>query len=375
MAVYKRGGVWWFGFTFSGERIQQSTKQGSKRIAEQMEAVCRTRLAKGEAGIVERKPVPTLRDFAPRFREAIEVRCADKPRTVAFYKEKLARLLEYQPLASAKLDDIDEFLIEGLVQERRKVVAPATVNRQLATLRRLLRLAYEWKVIARVPRIRLLPGERNREFVLTHKQENLYLELAPQPLHDVGLLILDTGLRVGEALALAWRDIHPEPATGAKYGYLQVRDGKSRNAKRTVSLTARVNAMLKIRAVTAMSPYVFPGRSEQPFVGTSLNHQHQRARKTLKLPNDFVIHSLRHTMLTRLGEAGVDAFTIMRIAGHSSITVSQRYVHPSSEAMERAFERLEQHNGTMEEKAASGRILHGPTTIPTTVPAVSPVTH
>jgi integrase len=56
---------------------------------------------------------------------------------------------------------------------------------------------------------------------------------------------------------------------------------------------------------------------------------------------DFVIHSLRHTMLTRLGESGVDAFTIMRIAGHSSITVSQRYIHPTPEAVERAFERLQ----------------------------------
>ena len=46
-------------------------------------------------------------------------------------------------------------------------------------------------------------------------------------------------------------------------------------------------------------------------------------------------------MLTRLGESGVDAFTIMRIAGHSSITVSQRYIHPTPEAVERAFERLQ----------------------------------
>jgi integrase len=68
---------------------------------------------------------------------------------------------------------------------------------------------------------------------------------------------------------------------------------------------------------------------------------HQRARTVLHLPKDFVIHSLRHTMLTRLGESGVDAFTIMRIAGHSSITVSQRYVHPSPEAVERAFEWLQ----------------------------------
>jgi len=46
-------------------------------------------------------------------------------------------------------------------------------------------------------------------------------------------------------------------------------------------------------------------------------------------------------MLTRLGEAGVDAFTIMRVAGHSSITDSQRSVHPSPEAVEGAFERLQ----------------------------------
>jgi hypothetical protein len=38
---------------------------------------------------------------------------------------------------------------------------------------------------------------------------------------------------------------------------------------------------------------------------------------------------------------GVDAFTIMKIAGHSSITISQRYVHPSPESVERAFEKLE----------------------------------
>jgi hypothetical protein len=48
-------------------------------------------------------------------------------------------------------------------------------------------------------------------------------------------------------------------------------------------------------------------------------------------------------MLTRLGESGVDAFTIMRIAGHSSVVISQRYVHPTPEATERAFERSELH--------------------------------
>ena len=51
--------------------------------------------------------------------------------------------------------------------------------------------------------------------------------------------------------------------------------------------------------------------------------------------------SVIHTFLTRSGEAGADAFTIMKLAGHSSVTVSQRYVHPTPESCELAFERLE----------------------------------
>ena len=60
-------------------------------------------------------------------------------------------------------------------------------------------------------------------------------------------------------------------------------------------------------------------------------------RVAAKPGTDFVIHSLRHTMLTRLGEAGADAFAIMRIARYSSMTVPQRYVHPSPESPGASF--------------------------------------
>jgi len=82
-----------------------------------------------------------------------------------------------------------------------------------------------------------------------------------------------------------------------------------------------------------------------------------------------VLHSLRHTFLTRLGEAGVDAFTIMRIAGHSSVTVSQKYVHPSTEAMKRAFERLETLNAAVEPETAEKSSI--PATVSATLPDVA----
>jgi len=66
-----------------------------------------------------------------------------------------------------------------------------------------------------------------------------------------------------------------------------------------------------------------------------------RNRTALGLPKDFVLHSLRHTFLTRLGEGGVDAFTRMRIAGRTTITFLRSIVHTSTEAMERAFDQLE----------------------------------
>jgi integrase len=53
-----------------------------------------------------------------------------------------------------------------------------------------------------------------------------------------------------------------------------------------------------------------------------------------------MIHSLRHTFLTRFGEAGADAFTIKEVAGHSSVTISERYIYPTPEGPERAFERF-----------------------------------
>lgn len=211
----------------------------------------------------------------------------------------------------------------------------------LASPRRLLRLAQVWRVMDRVPRIRLLPGERNREFTLSYQQEASYLAMAPQPLKDVAILILDTGLRVGEVLALEWKEIHPEPADGARFGYLHVRDGKSRLARRNVPLTARVRAMLERRKAANGSPWVFAEDAVRPILISSLDDLHKKLRQTLKLSGEFVLHSLRHTHGTRLGESGADVFTIVRLMGHSSVTVSQRYVCAMPEALEQAVERLE----------------------------------
>jgi integrase len=373
LAVYKRGKTYYYEFQFNGHRIQQSAQTGNKEAARQIEAAHRTRLAKCEAGIEESKPMPTLKEFAPRFAAEIETVCADKPATVGFYKEKLRRLLEDSTLAGARLDAIDKAMIDAYKHRRsRKAsrygrpLAPASVNRELACLRRLLRLAQEWKQIPAAPKIRLLRGERTREFVLSHRLQPKYLEACPSPLDDVATLMFETGVRPGEAVNLRWTDVYLNPAVHARLGYIAIREGKSDNAKRNLSLTAPAAEMLKTRATSKRNGWVFPGGVEDaPVLGTYLDRSHDRVRESLKLPKDFVLHSLRHTMLTRLGESGAEAFTIMKIAGHSSVTVSQRYMHPTPEGMERAFERLQDLNATKfaETGTESARV---PAKVPTT---------
>jgi integrase len=86
-----------------------------------------------------------------------------------------------------------------------------------------------------------------------------------------------------------------------------------------------------------------------------------------------VLHGLRHTFLTRLGASGVDAFTLMKIAGHSTVAIFQRYVHPTPETMEAAFERLQKMNERAEERLKA-RPESPVTTSPTTVaPAPKPL--
>jgi integrase len=83
----------------------------------------------------------------------------------------------------------------------------------------------------------------------------------------------------------------------------------------------------------------------------TLRVQHKKALAASKV-RPFVIYSFRHTFLTRLGESGCDAWTLARIAGHSNIAISQRYVHPSEDAVLSAMSRLSGHKTGHNEKPA-----------------------
>jgi integrase len=353
MSLYKRGLVWFYDFKFGGRRHRGSTKVRNQAKARQIEEKLKTDLALGRAGLLQLKPAPQFRVFAGgKFTDHIEVHHANKPQTVKFYAEKIRRLLEFAALADAHLNQIDADLIERYVQFRaKKGRKPGAINRELATLRKGLNLAAEWKLLARPPKIRLMPGETGRDFVLTYAMEKAYLAAAPNPLNDVAVLGLDTGLRLAEALALQWTDLTAN--RDGDWIYLTVRSGKSANAHRSIPLTDRGRAMLTVRReVFPDALWVFPGqRKGKHLTVWALDNIHAQLRRTAVdadgktiFPPEFVIHSLRHTFGTRLGETGANPYQIMKLMGHSSLTVSQKYVHPTAGGLEAVMRGLEAMN-------------------------------
>lgn len=80
---------------------------------------------------------------------------------------------------------------------------------------------------------------------------------------------------------------------------------------------------------------------ERSLQKSTLKKQHHRTLRLSRV-RSFVLYSLRLTFLTRLGQSGCDTWTLARIAGHSSVAMSGRYVHPDEDAVLNALDRLNQ---------------------------------
>ncbi len=328
-------GVYWYKFMWDGKLVRETTRQGNDNVARQMEAAHRTALAKGEVGIREKKPVVTLPQFLKKeFVPYVEAKHAAKPSTVEYYKDG-SKMLQTSELAGLRIDEITDQHAQRFAAHHSKL-SPSRINCGLRTLRRALNLAYQWSKLERPAKVTLAKGERQRDRVLTDDEVTAYLAACPQPWKDAATIIRGTGMRPGEVFALRWERV----LLNADRPMLQVAEGKSKAAKRILPLLPAVHAALLQRWQDQGKPeegWVFPSSSrEGHFNGNSAKDQHAVAVKNSKVKH-FELYVLRHTALTRFAESGCDVFTLARIAGHSSITITQRYVHPQKDAVERAF--------------------------------------
>jgi len=347
MSIYKRGGVYWYKFQWKGVLVRESTKQGNDKVARQMEAAHKTSLAKGEVGIREKKPVMTLAAFCDdRFEPWAKATFGNSsPKTwLDFYRVGLRAIRNHRPLANLRLDEItSERAAEFAAYRQSQGLQVSTANSSLRVLRRMLRLAAEWGELQSVPTIKRLPGERHREHVVSYEEEARYLAAGSELLASIATVLVDTGMRPEECYRLRWESI---TWVNGRNGTLLVTHGKTAAARRVLPMTPRVRAILESRWECTGKPlegWTWPAPTLSGHVEpSSLKKQH---RKALRLAGvrPFVLYSLRHTFLTRLGESGCDAWTLARIAGHSSIAISSRYVHPSEDAVLSAMSKMGGH--------------------------------
>jgi len=366
MAVYKRGKIWWYKFNWNGEPIRESTKQTNKRTAEQMEATHKTSLAKGEVGLRDRKLAPTLADFAEKdFLPFVRSTSAGKPRTVSFYENTAKNIIGFAKLANLRMDAINaDVLAEFGARRREAGMETSTINRDLATVRRMFHLAQEWGRVATVlPKVKMLAGEKQRERVLTHEEEQKYMDAATelgrrldesyrlaltgiravrrgeQPqmpdaylLRDVGAVLLDCGLRPEECHRLKWENLRD--------GAIEVFVGKRKASRRRVPASQRVLSILGMRQAASKSDWIFPADTESGHIEASTLKKRHSAAVTAAKVAPFVPYDMRHTCLTRWAKV-MDPFTLKKLAGHADLNTTMRYVHLNDDDVRAAMEKVQ----------------------------------
>lgn len=264
-------------------------------------------------------------------------------------------------MLNVPLEEISLWSIEKWRSEQLKAgKAPTTINRDVTALRSCLSRAVEWGVIEEHPFRKLKPirtdklkrsrylseseekalrvALREREALIRRKRHSANKwrrerRIARLPdlsetkyidhLQPMVLLSLNTGLRLGEVLALKWSDIDFDRKT------LTVRGG---NAKSGLTRHVPMNeeAVSTLRRwqpdQSAMVAWTFPSRR-----GGSLTSTRTSWRRILKRAHieDFRWHDLRHHFASRLAMAGVDLNTVRELLGHSDLSMTLRYAHLS----------------------------------------------
>jgi integrase len=357
VSIFKRKGspFYQYDLIFKGRRCWGSTKLTNRVAAQRYENRLRDRLAKQRGGILDPELPPLFSNFADEFLERVKPEL--RPKSYLRYEVSLKVLRD--EFGAKRLDEIAADEIERFKQSRlEQGRSPSTVNRDLAFLRRVLLFAVRMDVLAGTPftahKVKFL-REHGRERILSFEEERRYLVAANQLLRDVATLILEMGLRPGEACSIQCGDVHFYTATP----FLHVPFGKTKNAVRDVPLTERAKEVLKRRLAQAEGEYIFPLRVGRGFDWShpmcELHPAHWKALEDSGIETRFQIYDLRHTYGTRAAEAGVDVLTLQRLMGHADLKTTSRYVHLSKRHLAEAQTRIERYRTEREIAEAQAR--------------------
>lgn len=292
-------------------------------------------------------PIPTLKDFIPRWVTGRLVADAVSESTQEIYERNL-RLHILPVYGERKLDSFnkeDFQTLKGALrkQQNGKPRSASQLNDILATLYRVLTDAAEWEVIPKSPhKPEYLPEIVEQTEIYNEVQYRALVDSAKKKNWQTHLLVLlagDAGLRVGELLALRWSDID------WRSGHLKVKiqDTQKEGIKPPKNKQWRKVPLSPALKVALEDQRTFSGRillyKEKPLPRHIAREWLYQAETAADLPEKS-IHKLRHVFATRYLQHGGNVRDLQELLGHSDLETTQGYLHAIPGEAERVMARL-----------------------------------
>jgi len=249
----------------------------------------------------------------------------------------LAPFFKSKPLSGITTFDVERYK-KGRLKECGK---PATVNRDLSTLRHLLGKAVDWKWLpALTVKVSKLKEGSGRIVYLTADQAEKLLAAARTDtsfsIHAFIQIGLETSMRRMEILSIRIEHVDLD----RRVIYIH----KAKSGAREQPITENLTHYLRKR-MSALGPdqeWLFPSKRSARGHTVSIEKAFRRVVTAAGLdPTQVVRHTLRHTAITHLVQSGVYLPTVKRIAGHSDIKITEKYAHQNSAHIQAAMDKLE----------------------------------
>lgn len=261
------------------------------------------------------------------------VRYLELKRTLKSFsdRQRICRQLD-RYLHDKMLNQINGDVIWTIVQgELKRGNKPATVNRTLATIRSLLRMARdEWQWIDNFPKIRLLPGEVERDRWLTHEEAERLIRCCAPHLAALVRYALATGCRAAEITGLEWSRVDLDRRTA---WLNQTKNGTPRGVPLNEDA---IEVLEEQRGKSPKFCFTFRGdRIHRAITNTAWYGAIEAAGI-----KDFRFHDLRHTWASWHRQAGTSCDELKELGGWKSRVMVDRYAKYATEHLAVAASRL-----------------------------------
>jgi integrase len=317
--------------------------------------------AAAEAGRLPIARAPTLGQWLERYLNEVAASSV-RPSTLRRYRQEL-RLYIAPALGRVPLDKLKPSQVSDFYRSQLRHLSPGSVRRLHALLRRSLGVAVRWQLIPWNPVTAVDPPSLTSLEVhpFDVKEAQLFLAAASGDRFQARWLIaISLGLRQGEVLGLAWRDVDLDQRVLAVRQTLQYRPGEGfhlvppKTARRIVPLPDAVVEALKLRReqqetdrLAAGAEFwedwglVFTTRFGTPLSPRNDYRDFQRLVGSAGLRH-VRLYDLRHTAASLMLAQGVNPRVVMEILGHSQISVTMNtYSHVTSASSREAVARVE----------------------------------